>query len=253
MSSWTGLLEDVGVPDDALAGSMAALFTPDDALAGSGSAPGNDPVTVVVSSGAGGIAGACRVASRRTRLRALEVSLRDLDDLPGNARRVTTAVDQARGEGLLAAEVPVRVVLPPVAPGHGWLAAADEVASLELHLGLRTGAQDADLVPGAETVAAWIDAALDRELPFACGGGRHHGVRRPDAPGVLNLLLATRHLFDGGSRVEAAAVLAETGADALAHQAAETDPLGARRWLTAVATPEPESVATELDELLGDR
>lgn len=238
MSAWTGLLEEPAAPDDRLAGAR-------ERRAG--------PVTVAVSTGAGGIAGAARVAVRGPGLRALEVALRDLDDLAGNARRVSAAVDQARAEGVLGEEVPVRVVLPPTEPGHGWLAAADEIAAMELHLGLRTGAVETDLLPPAPIVAAWIDAALDRELPFACGGGPHPAVRRPDGHGVLNLLLATELLFEGGARNEAEQLLEQTAERALADRVSSIESPRPGRWLTAVATPSSARVAEEIDRLLETR
>ena len=80
----------------------------------------------------------------------LEIALRDLDDLAGNARRVVAAVDHARGEGVLADDVPVFVELPAgraLDPSYGWEAAADEVAAAELRLKLRTGGVEAHLFP----------------------------------------------------------------------------------------------------------
>src|SRR3954447_14169312 len=53
------------------------------------------PVTVVVSGGAGGLAPLPRwFASSRLRLAGIEIALRDLDDLPGSARRVVAAAQQ---------------------------------------------------------------------------------------------------------------------------------------------------------------
>ena len=136
----------------------------------------------------------------------VEIALRDLDDLAGNARRVVAAVDAARAEGVLDDDVPVHVELPATEPSAAWLAAADEVAGAELRLKFRTGGTDADAFPTAATLAAWIDAALDRETPFKCTAGLHHAVRHRDREtgfehhGFLNVLLATRQRFDGGSR-----------------------------------------------------
>ena len=99
------------------------------------------PVSVVVTGGAGQIAGPATGAATRSNLTlaGMEIALRDLDDLAGNARRVVAAVDAARAEGDLDDDVPVYVELPPGEPTHQWLAAADEVAAAELRLKFRTG------------------------------------------------------------------------------------------------------------------
>ena len=58
-------------------------------------------------------AGALRLARKPDiTVAGVEIALRDLDDLAGNARRVVAAVDEARGEGLLADDVQVYVELP---------------------------------------------------------------------------------------------------------------------------------------------
>ena len=93
--------------------------------------------------------------------------------------------------------MPVYVELPQTEPSAGWLAAADELAAAELRLKFRTGGVEAQLFPTAPTVAAWIDAALDRETPFKCTAGLHNAVRHRDPEtgfehhGFLNVLIAT--------------------------------------------------------------
>ncbi len=168
-------------------------------------------LSVVVTGGAGqvaGPAGLCRKLGLE--LAGLEIALRDLDDLPGNARRVVAAVDAARADEALGEDVPVYVELPQTEPSAGWLAAADELAAAELRLKFRTGGVEAHLFPTAPTVAAWIDAALDRETPFKCTAGLHDALRHRDPEtgfehhGFLNVLTATaprlrrRHPRRGG-------------------------------------------------------
>lgn len=165
-------------------------------------------VTVVVSTGAGGIEPATRWAegADSLRLASLEVALRDPEDLPGNARRVVTASDTG-------VDVPVYVELPPLPDdgqlGRSWAAAADVVAEAGLRLKLRTGGVTADLFPSTRAVGAFIDAALDREVPFKCTAGLHHAIRGLDAEngwvhhGFLNVLVATRAALDGGDVVAA--------------------------------------------------
>ncbi len=98
------------------------------------------PVSVVVTGGAGAILGALKLAAKRDLVVAgLEIALRDPDDLPGNARRVTAAVDAARSEGALHEDVPVYVELPQTEVTPSWLAAADVVAEGEHRLKFRTG------------------------------------------------------------------------------------------------------------------
>ena len=69
----------------------------------------------MVTGGAGQVAGPAGLCAKLgLELAGLEIALRDLDDLAGNARRVATAVDAARVDGTLAEDVPVYVELPHV-------------------------------------------------------------------------------------------------------------------------------------------
>lgn len=171
------------------------------------------PLSVVVTGGAGQLAGPAGLCQKLgLDLAGLEIALRDPDDLAGNARRVVAAVDAARSEDLLGDETPVYVELPQVASSAGWLAAADEVAGAELRLKFRTGGLEADAFPDARTLAGWIDAALDRETPFKCTAGLHNAVRHTGEDGFehlgfLNVLLATRHAFDGAGRDDVVGLL----------------------------------------------
>ena len=212
------------------------------------------PLSVVVTGGAGQVAGPLGAAARLgLDVAGLEIALRDLDDLAGNARRVVAAVDHARGEGVLPDDVPVFVELPRGElsggePSYGWGAAADEVAAAELRLKLRTGGVEAHLFPTAAELAAWIDAALDREVPFKCTAGLHHAVRHTspegfEQHGFLNVLLATVRAFDGASRAETVATLEERDAGRLA--ATDEDVARARRWFTSFGT-------CSIDEPLAD-
>jgi hypothetical protein len=212
------------------------------------------PLSVVVTGGAGQVAGPLGAAARLgLDVAGLEIALRDLDDLAGNARRVVAAVDHARGEGVLPDDVPVFVELPRGElsggePSYGWGAAADEVAAAELRLKLRTGGVEAHLFPTAAELAAWIDAALDREVAFKCTAGLHHAVRHTSAEGFeqhgfLNVLLATLRAFDGASRAETVATLEERDASRLAPT--DEDVARARRWFTSFGT-------CSIDEPLAD-
>lgn len=209
----------------------------------------NLPLSIVITGGAGAISPALTLASKHGMdVRAVEIALRDLDDLPGNAHRVTTAVDAARADSLLADATQVFVELPQTSTEHGWLAAADEVAGAELRLKFRTGGTSPEAFPTAATLAGWIDAALDRETSFKCTAGLHDGLRHRDPEtgfehhGFLNVLLATDALFEGGSAGDAAQLLdapdPTLDADALAR---------GRRWFTSFGSC---SILEPLDSLL---
>ncbi|HEX3932950.1 MAG TPA: hypothetical protein VHW64_19845 [Nocardioides sp.] len=220
--------------------------------------PHDVPVSVVLSSGAGVVEGVATLATRKgLRVVGLEVAVRDLDDPAGNVRRIGTALDALRDQDAVSDAVrdtAVYIELPQTDPGPDWLAAADAVAEAEAHLKFRTGGVEAHLFPPAATVAAWIDAALDRETSFKCTAGLHHAVRHRDHAtgfeqlGFLNVLLATRAAFDGASRDEVAEVLDDRYANDLVALARQSDLAGARRWFTSYGSC---SISEPLDELVG--
>ncbi|WP_341241072.1 hypothetical protein [uncultured Nocardioides sp.] len=265
---WRGLVDDAAIfpPGDApLDAALAAYREREEPLVGAFVLRDTDlpqvepgpPLAVVLTGGAGQVAGPAALATRHGHtLARLEIALRDLDDLPGNARRVVAAVDAARAVGDLDDEVAVHVELPalPGEPTYGWLAAADEVASAELLLKLRTGGLDADAHPDSPTLAAWIDAALDRETAFKCTAGLHRAVRHTGDDGIerhgfLNLLLATRRAFDGASRDDVVATLEERDGTALAAAVAAEDLAGARRWFRSFGSCSVSEPLADLDAL----
>lgn len=241
---------------DAAAALVGSLVLPDDRLGEADrllTAP--TPVSVVLGRGAGGIEPVARLADRleHVRLAGLELALRDEADLPGAARRVVLAVDQARSEGVLDEDCPVYVELPQMRPTPGWLAAADEISMAELRLKLRTGGLEPDMFPGVETLASWITAALDRETPFKCTAGLHHAVRRLDEPtgavhhGFLNVLVATRTALDLG---DVHGVLSQTRPEALLEAMPDADALArTRRWFTGFGSCSIEEPLADLHEL----
>ena len=165
--------------------------------------------------------------------------VRDLDDLAGNVRRISAAVDAARAEGGLDRDPGLRRAAagrpdPGLAGGRGRGRrgrAPPEVPHRR--------ARGRTCSPHAATVAAWIDAALDRETPFKCTAGLHHAIRHRDHEtgfehhGFLNVLLATRLAFDGGDPAEVAQVLDDHYANDLVALARQSDLAGARRWFTS--------------------
>jgi len=203
-------------------------------------------LSVVVTGGAGQITGPAGLCQRLgLELAGLEIALRDLDDLAGNARRVVAAVDAARADGTLGDDVPVYVELPAAEPTHQWLAAADVVAGAELRLKLRTGGVEPHQVPSSATLAGWVDAALDRETPFKCTAGLHHAVRHDRGHGFVNVLAATRLAFDGAARDEVVATLEERDGATLAA----ADLTGVRRWFTSFGSCSVAEPLADLREL----
>ena len=137
------------------------------------------PLSVVVTGGAGQLAGPLGVATRLgLQVAAVEIAVRDVDDPVGNVRRIDAALRAAE------VDVPLFIELPGPATA-AWLSAADEVAACGHRLKLRLGNVDHDLVPDSATVAAWIDAALDRETRFKATAGLHRAVRHdPEGGGA---------------------------------------------------------------------
>jgi hypothetical protein len=257
---WTGLVDDAAIfpPgnaawDDAVAAFrgrredwyadlVGAFVVRDTDL---GQVPGDVPVSVVLTGGAGAIDGVVRLCDRRElTLAAIEAAVRDLDDPAGNVRRIATAV---RAVGL-DPDVPVYVEIPgPVSAA--WLAAADEAAAEALRLKIRCGNVDHDLIPSAGTVAGWLAAALDREMEVKGTAGLHRAVRHePEgggAHGFLNLMVATRALLDGATTEDAAEVLEQRDGTALAA----TELGSVRTWFTSFGScsvTEPRDDLTSL-------
>lgn len=206
------------------------------------------PVALVVTGGAGGIQPAVgRVAAADVVLAQLETALRDLDDLPGAARRVAAATQAA---GVAVDQTPVYVEVPWAAgvPSHGWLAALDVLAEAGLRLKLRTGGAADVPVPSAADLADAVDAALDRGLTFKCSGGLHHAVRAGARHGFLNVLLAVAAAWDGASPAEAARLLEREDEAAVAAdvRAAGSGLVSARRWFASFGSC---SVAEPLADL----
>ena len=214
------------------------------------------PLSIVVTGGAGAIAGAARLAAKAGNpVAGIEIALRDLDDLAGNARRVVAAIDAVRAEGGLDEDAPVYVELPHLGSTASWLAAADEVAAAELRLKFRTGGLEAEAFPPAHALARWIDAALDRETPFKCTAGLHNAMRHTgddgfEHHGFLNVLLATRLAFDGATTDDVVEVLEQRDADPVLKLWRDQDEQAmtrTRRWFTSFGSC---SVTEPLDDLV---
>jgi len=263
--AWAGLVDDAAIfpPGDAPLHEATAAYgarTPDEGseLVGSFVLRDTDlplvrgvamPLSVVVTGGAGQLAGPVGLTSKLgMNLAGLEIALQDHDDLAANAQRVVAAL------GDVETEVPVYVELPHVGSTASWFAAADVVAAAELRLKFRTGGLHAEAFPSAHALARWIDAALDRETPFKCTAGLHHAVRHTsdegfEHHGFLNVLVATRLLFDGASVDKAVTVLEQRDSALLLEIARELDLARARRWFTSFGSCSVSEPWDDLREL----
>jgi hypothetical protein len=246
---------------------LARLVAADTAASPAATSPaGPLALTVVLSGGAGSLEPAVRWAAQvpGSRIAGVEITLRDSDtgELPHNARRVVAAVDQLLAAGDLDDDAAVVVAVPGIRgpqPGHGWLAALDEIAAMEHRAGFRAapGTPGAGDPTAPDELAACIGAALDRELAFALPAGHHPAVRRDDGPGAtihgfLNVLLATRASLDGAAADEVAQVLRLTDPDAvhrLIGEAGATGLVSARRWCTSVGVASIPAAVTDLADV----
>lgn len=239
---WAAVVGALVVTDRDLPG-LAEHVPPDDELR----------VVVDVTGGAGALAPLPRwFADRRLRLVAATTSARDLDDLHGSARRLVVAAQQASYE--LGDELPLAVRLPtlgagpwPVTPTPGWLDALDEIAVAGHRLAIDADGPDGP--PSAAGLAATIEAALDREVPFTCPRGLDRAVGDTQGHGFLSVLLATRVSLDTGDPERTAEALRTTDTDVVTDRLREVGPdaLGrARRWFGSFAHADPEAVWTSL-------
>lgn len=128
------------------------------------------------------------------------------------------------------------------APRAGWEGTFDLVASSGGWYGvkLRAGGETPDAVPSEDELAAWLRAAVDREVPVKLTAGLHSAVRRTDdAAGVerhgfLNVLVAVRAALIGADSDEMARLLAvRDAAEVLdaAGRMSEPDAMVVRQFL----------------------
>jgi len=162
-SAWySPLIGPLVVPDTELAQvSRAALDT-----AAAATAEGEDlAVSVVISSGAGGLVALARRDLPGLRVVAAEIALRDLDDLAGNAGRVVAAAEELDPD-----EVSVFVEVPY---GHGWIGAVEVIEAASLFGKIRTGGLEADAFPTADQLAQQLSVLIEADLPFKATAGLH--------------------------------------------------------------------------------
>ena len=154
------LIGPLVVPDTELAQVSRAAV---DSAAGAEGQP--LPVSVVISSGAGGLVALARRDLPGLRVVAAEIALRDLDDLAGNAGRVVAAAEELDPD-----EVSVFVEVPY---GHGWIGAVEVIEAASLLGKIRTGGLDPDAFPTADQLAQQLSVLIEADLPFKAPAGLH--------------------------------------------------------------------------------
>ena len=155
-------------------------------------------VSVVISSGAGGLVALARRDLPGLRIVGAEIGLRDLDDLPGNAGRVVAAAEE-----LDLDEVTVFVELPF---SHGWIGAVEVIEAASLYGKIRTGGLEPGSFPTADQLAQQLSVLIEADLPFKATAGLHRAWpnrvtdERGDTlhqHGFVTLLMAIEALIDG--------------------------------------------------------
>ena len=209
-------------------------------------------LSVVVTGGAGQVAGPAGLCAKLgLELAGLEIALRDLDDLAGNARRVATAVDAARADGTLADDVPVYVELPHVGSTASWLAAADEVAARRAAAEVphrRAGGRRLPRRPRAGRAGSTRRSTARRRSSARPGCTAPSGTPSDEGfeqHGFLNVMVATQRAFDGAGLDEVVATLEERDGTLLA---AADRPSG-RRWFTSFGSCSVDEPLADLRDL----
>ena len=185
------------------------------------------PISVVNTSGAGGLLSLIGREVEGVQLVAVESALRDLNDLAGNADRVVSAAAQLDDAVRVFVEI-------PYAPG--WEKAVAVVEAAGYYGKLRTGGLEPVDTPPSDQLAHQLSVLIEADLPFKATAGLHHALAlpssepgRPRQHGFLNLLVAVEALVDGGSESEAADLLGESGRQSvLDHVAAWNDTQASR-------------------------
>ena len=192
------------VPDT----ELAALSR---AVADSGTGPDDErlAVSVVISSGAGGLVALARRDLPGLEVVAAEIALRDLDDLPGNAGRVVAAAEELDPEAVsVFVEVPY---------GHGWIGAVEVIEAASLYGKIRTGGLEPDAFPTADQLARQLSVLIEADLPFKATAGLHRAWpnRVTDERGqtlhqhgFVTVLMAIEALIDGAGTDAAGDLLA---------------------------------------------
>lgn len=211
------------------AGLLGAVVVPDTRLAElSRAAVDGAPVevSVVNTSGAGGLVALARRGLPGLEPAAVESALRDLDDLAGNAARVVSAASE------LDPEITVYVEIPP---GPGSPAAVEVVEAAGLCARIRVTGPPA--VPG---LAEHLSLLIEADLPFKVTGG---------SGDLVGLLAAVEALIDGADAREAEALLTLTDPVRLTAAARQWDAAARARIRRRVRRVDRPSISAAAERL----
>ena len=172
--------------------------------------PDNEPlpISVVITSGAGGLTALARRDLPGLNVVAAEIALRDPADLRGNAQRVVAAAQEFDPD-----EVTVFVELP-FQPG--WVAAIEVIEAAGLSGKIRTGGVVPDAYPTADQLAEQLSELIEADLPFKATAGLHRAWPNEalnaqgetlHQHGFLTMLMAIEALVDGAGTDQAAELL----------------------------------------------
>ena len=210
------------------AGLLGAVVVPDTRLAELSRAAADGPpveVSVVNTSGAGGLVALARRGLSGLEPVAVESALRDLDDLAGNAARVVSAASE------LDPEITVYVEIPP---GPGSPAAVEVVEAAGLCARIRvTG-------PVAPGLADHLSLLIEADLPFKVTGG---------SGDLVALLAAVEALIDGADAREAEALLRLTDPVRLTAAARQWDAAARARIRRRVRRVDRPSITAAAERL----
>lgn len=213
-------------------GAVGPLVVPDDRLAGLGRS--NDlgvTLSVLVGGGAGGLTALARRAGALP-LVAAETVLRDLDDLAGNAGRVTAAASE------LADGVDVFVGVPAA---RGAVEAVEVVEAAGL-LGRVSLAE----ARGRTGAGAQLSVLVEADLPFKATGLAADPF---GAYGLVALLMAVEALVDGADPRDADALLGGVDEQRATNALAAWDAATSARVRRRLRGVDVADVAATLDRL----
>ncbi|MFL6350673.1 MAG: hypothetical protein ACJ74Z_02310 [Bryobacteraceae bacterium] len=152
------------------------------------------------------------------------VSITELDEMPAKldgSFAVLSDADHPR-----AAAIESKKIISTSKPSYceAAIQQLDEVKKAGSFAKVRTGGVTPDAIPSPESVASYIFACAERQLPFKATAGLHHPVREvhrltyePDATpatmhGFVNVFLAAAFAWHGERQIEP--ILAETDVSA---------------------------------------
>lgn len=150
----------------------------------------------------------------------LVVSAAEVDDMPGELDGCFAVLSDA--DHPRAAAIESRKIISTSKPTYCEMASKqlDELKRAGSFAKIRTGGVTPGAIPSVESVASYIGACAERQLPFKATAGLHHPVRKvhrltyePDAAsammhGFINVFLAAAFAWHGERQIDP--IVAET-------------------------------------------